>query len=144
MDSLLGEGVQFTALFAQSDYLALGAVTAMRRRGLRVPADVSVVGYDDIPVAQHLDPPLTTMRQPMREVGAAALQLVLHKIHSDDRLTGPPSRHLLTAQLIVRDSVSGSRGRRCDGPTVVGGDVRRMKAPQPPAGRPVGHVRPVL
>ncbi len=107
MENLLAEGVRFTALFAQSDYLALGAVTAMRRRGLRVPADVSVVGYDDIPVAQHLDPPLTTMRQPMREVGAAALQLVLQKIHGDERPSGPPSRHLLAAGLIVRDSVAG-------------------------------------
>jgi LacI family transcriptional regulator len=107
MENLLAEGVRFTALFAQSDYLALGAVTAMRRRGLRVPADVSVVGYDDIPVAQHLDPPLTTMRQPMREVGAAALQLVLQKIHADERPSGPPSRHLLAAGLIVRDSVAG-------------------------------------
>ena len=140
MENLLAEGVQFTALFAQSDLLALGAVTALRRRGLRVPDDVSVVGYDDIAVAQYLNPPLTTMRQPMREVGAAAIQLVLHKIHSDERPTGPPSKHLLAAKLIVRDSV---RGPAVDhGPSEPAADVRagpRSRRAQGVDGGPSGR-----
>jgi DNA-binding LacI/PurR family transcriptional regulator len=80
--NLLSRAARFTAVFAHSDLLALGAIRELRSRGLAVPDDVSVVGYDDIPVASFVDPPLTTVRQPMREVGALAAKLLL------DRITG--------------------------------------------------------
>ncbi len=102
-DQLLTSGVSFTAIFAQSDLLALGALAALRARGLRVPQDVSLVGFDDIPVASVFDPPLTTIHQPMREVGALAAGLVA------DRPAGrrtAPRRRVLKAPLVPRGTVS--------------------------------------
>lgn len=100
---LLDGGKRFTAVFAQSDLLALGAIAHLRRRGLRVPEDVSVIGYDDIPVAAFVDPPLTTVRQPMREVGALAVRLIVERGGRD---RGPAHRHLLRAPVIARKSVA--------------------------------------
>jgi LacI family transcriptional regulator len=104
---LMEAGSPLTAIFAQSDLLAIGAITELRARGLRVPEDVSVVGYDDIPVASFVDPPLTTIRQPMRQVGAKAVEILLDKIaafrsHASSR----PGRHLLRAELVVRQSAA--------------------------------------
>ncbi|HEV8229019.1 MAG TPA: LacI family DNA-binding transcriptional regulator [Candidatus Limnocylindria bacterium] len=94
-----------TAIFAQSDLLALGAIAALRARGLRVPDDVSVIGFDDIPVAQIFDPPLTTLRQPMREVGRIAARLVADR-SAGARRTPTTRRHVLRAPLVVRGSVA--------------------------------------
>src|SRR5260370_40943739 len=74
---------------AHSDLLAIGAITALRQRGLRVPADVSVVGYDDIPVARFVEPALGTMRQPMREVGRTALTVLLDGQQGPVQRRGP-------------------------------------------------------
>ncbi|MCS7283784.1 MAG: LacI family transcriptional regulator, partial [Anaerolineae bacterium] len=60
--SLLETGVSFTAIFAQNDQMAIGAIRALREAGLQVPRDVSVIGFDDIPLASYFDPPLTTLR----------------------------------------------------------------------------------
>ena len=86
-----------------SDALAIGAMHAARTLGLRVPADVSVVGYDDIDVAQYVDPPLTTVRQPIRQKGEAAVQLLLAVVHGE-----PPSdiHKTLATKLIVRASTA--------------------------------------
>jgi len=104
---LLDRGSRFTAIFAQSDLLALGAITELRARGIRVPDDVSVIGYDDIPVAGYVDPPLTTIQQPMREVGSAAAAIVIDGIvqqrAGEDRV---PVRQLLQAPLVVRGTVA--------------------------------------
>src|SRR5258708_10765579 len=81
---LLERKVPFTAIFAQSDLIALGAIRQLRDAHLRVPDDVSVVGYDDLPVAAFLEPRLTTLHHPMQEVGALAASLLL------DQLTGVP------------------------------------------------------
>ncbi len=103
---LLTAAAPFTALFAQSDLLALGALTALRAVGRKVPEDVSVVGFDDVPVARHLDPPLTTMRQPMPELGALAVALLVDRL-GQRRAEWPaePVRHLLPASLVERASV---------------------------------------
>src|SRR5207253_9454251 len=74
-DRLLSSAPTLTAIFAPSDLLALGAIAALRARGLRVPEDVSVVGFDDIPVSSVFDPPLTTVRHPMRYVGELSAPL---------------------------------------------------------------------
>jgi DNA-binding LacI/PurR family transcriptional regulator len=79
---LLEQEADFTGLFAHSDLIALGAIRRLREAALRVPDDVSVVGYDDLPIADYVEPALTTVHQPMREVGALAAGLLL------DRLTG--------------------------------------------------------
>ena len=103
-DRLLGSAPKLTAIFAQSDLLALGAIAALRARGMRVPQDVSVVGFDDIPVSSVFDPPLTTVRQPMREVGELAARLVGDRAASSRRAKG--ARHMLRAPLVIRGSVA--------------------------------------
>ena len=105
---LLAAAPHFTAVFAHSDLLALGAIAALRAGGLRVPDDVSIVGYDDIPVASVVDPPLTTVRQPMREVGELAARLITEPSGAGKRKV---SRHVLTAPLVARGSVSRPAAR---------------------------------
>ncbi len=100
---LLEGGARFTALFAHSDLIALGAIRQLRESGRSVPADVSVVGFDDLPVAAFVDPPLTTVHQPMREVGALAAGLVLDQLMDGEK--PQPASHMLPAALVVRDSV---------------------------------------
>ncbi|MFI5845984.1 LacI family DNA-binding transcriptional regulator [Catenuloplanes sp. NPDC051500] len=73
--SLLAEGV--TAIFACNDLQALGVYAAARTAGLRIPADLSVVGFDDLPVVAHVDPPLTTVHQPLIEMAIAATEMAL-------------------------------------------------------------------
>lgn len=103
-ERLLGAGARITAIFAQSDLLALGAIAALRSRGLRVPDDVSVVGFDDIAVASVFDPPLTTVRQPMREVGELAARLIGDRASGARQAKG--ARHVLRAPLVVRGSAA--------------------------------------
>jgi LacI family transcriptional regulator len=105
-DRLLATGRPFTAIFAHSDLIALGAIRRLRVEGLSVPGDVSVVGYDDVPIAAYIDPPLTTVHQPMREVGEFAAGLVLDRIAGVEREPGP---HLLPARLITRQSTAPAR-----------------------------------
>ena len=111
---LLDRGVAFTAIFAHSDLIAIGAMQALRERGLRVPNDVSVIGYDDIPVAGFMEPALTTIRQPMREVGELAAGIVLDVLAGDEALERRPAVHLLRAPVVERASVAPPRdqGRR--------------------------------
>jgi LacI family transcriptional regulator len=107
---LLDRGSHFTAIVAQSDLLALGAISELRERGLKIPAQMSVIGYDDIPVARFVDPPLTTIQQPMREVGAAAAGIVIDSIVSQRSGGMPePIRQRLHAPLVVRKSVAPPR-----------------------------------
>ncbi len=89
-------------LFAASDLMALGTLRVLEAAGRRVPDDVSVVGFDDTVVAQTCDPPLTTVRQPLRELGERAAELVLAALHDPD---SGPQHVLLPTTLTVRDSV---------------------------------------
>ena len=100
---LLGARKPFTALFAFNDVSAMGAILALREAHLRVPADVSVVGFDDIQSAAYQNPGLTTVRQPMREMGRIAAEVLLHRIRkpeSDSR----QAEITVEPQLIVRGS----------------------------------------
>ncbi|MEH0843523.1 LacI family DNA-binding transcriptional regulator [Micromonospora sp. CPCC 205711] len=74
---LLAAGVPFDAVFAHNDLSAAGALHALRDAGREVPADVAVVGFDDLPLARHTHPPLTSVRQPLREMGAAAARALI-------------------------------------------------------------------
>ncbi len=94
----------FDAAFVASDVVALGAIGALRANGLRVPDDVSIVGFDDIPLAGYFDPPLTTVRLPAFELGQAAGRALLERIA--DRAV--PARTLLQTELIVRASTAPS------------------------------------
>lgn len=90
-----------TAIFAGSDLQALGVFDAARRLGLSVPRDVSVVGYDDLPLAEWSSPRLTTVHQPLREMAETAARLVL-----DPQDDGAPARLDLATALVVRDSTA--------------------------------------
>ncbi|BCJ46413.1 LacI family transcriptional regulator [Actinoplanes ianthinogenes] len=90
-----------TAIFASSDQMALGVYEAARRRGLRVPDDLSVIGFDDLPDACWSSPPLTTIRQPLAEMGALAARTVL-RLSRGETIETP--RVELVTKLIVRES----------------------------------------
>ncbi|MFC6086015.1 substrate-binding domain-containing protein [Sphaerisporangium aureirubrum] len=92
-----------TAIFASNDRLAMGVYQAAARLGLRVPEDISVVGFDDLTPAQWVTPPLTTVRQPLREMGMAAASMVV-ALTRDEPL--PHSRLILTTDLMVRGSAA--------------------------------------
>lgn len=93
-----------TAVFAANDLLALGVYEAARRAGWRVPADLSVVGFDDLEFAQWCGPPLTTVRQPMAEMGVAAARLALTLAAGEQP---EQTRIELATTLVVRDSTAG-------------------------------------
>ncbi|MET8067944.1 substrate-binding domain-containing protein, partial [Micromonospora sp. NPDC005313] len=93
-----------TAIFAASDQMAFGVYEAIRRRGLRVCDDVSVVGFDDLPEARWASPPLTTVRQPLVEMGRLAARTVL-RLAQGEEIDSP--RVELATELVVRDSTAG-------------------------------------
>lgn len=96
-------GLDFTAILAAGDSLALGASMALTARGIEIPAQVSVIGMDGLPQAAFHNPPLTTVQMPMREIGAAALDLLR------DHVTGPgitPRRVELACGLVERSSTA--------------------------------------
>jgi DNA-binding LacI/PurR family transcriptional regulator len=90
-----------TAIFAGSDMQAFGVYQEAAARGLRIPDDLSVVGFDDIAFSELTTPPLTTVRQPMARMATEAVRLLLD---SDDRPSGPPPRVELATHLVVRGS----------------------------------------
>jgi DNA-binding LacI/PurR family transcriptional regulator len=100
----LDAGIHFTAVLAMSDVMAMGAMYAAEERGLEVPGDLSLVGFDDIDEAEHTRPPLTTVRQPVREKGAEAARLLLAAV--DRRDDQQPEHRLLKTQLITRASTA--------------------------------------
>lgn len=102
---LLATGSPFTALFAFNDISAIGAIHALREAGRRVPEDVSVVGFDDIQSAAFQNPGLTTVRQPLREMGVLAAETLLRRINAAPK---SPYPKLITVEpsLIVRGSTA--------------------------------------
>jgi DNA-binding LacI/PurR family transcriptional regulator len=106
VEQLLTRRTQFQAIFAANDQMALGAREALRRTGLNVPADVLLVGYDDIPLARYVEPPLTSVQGDMAEVGSVAALRLLELIGGH-----PPDKHvtLLPTDLVVRRSCGCGR-----------------------------------
>ncbi|MBI5282380.1 MAG: LacI family DNA-binding transcriptional regulator [Candidatus Solibacter usitatus] len=102
MESLLSLPSPPTAVFCYNDMTALGAIRAISARGLRVPADISIVGFDDLFFAQYSAPPLTTVRQPMRDMGRLALETLLQLLSG--AATQPNIK--VPGELIVRQSTS--------------------------------------
>ncbi|MFN8503245.1 GntR family transcriptional regulator [Kouleothrix sp.] len=100
--ALLTRGVAFTAVFAQIDIVAVGVLRALRAAGLRVPADISLVGFDNIPSAAHLDPPLTTVDHTVGEIGRLAVLLLQDRITG--RYDGPARRVIIQPRLVLRGS----------------------------------------
>lgn len=101
IETLLMRGAPFSAIFAANDQMAFGARLGLYRRGIRVPDDVSLVGFDDEASAAYFIPPLTTMRQPARELGQMAAQAILDMINKK-----PANLPVLTADLIIRETVA--------------------------------------
>ncbi len=98
---LLDMGARFTALVVANDQMALGAIRALRQRGRRVPEDVSVVGFDDIPEAAYYDPPLTTVRQNFAALGEQSVEYLMTLIENPDT---PLHQRVLYPQLVERKS----------------------------------------
>lgn len=92
-----------TAIVALSDLMAIGAMNAIQDRGLEVGRDVAVIGFDDVPMAQYLRPPLTTLRQPVWEIGQQAIAMLLQLLNGKP----PAERHVLIAPELVRRASSG-------------------------------------
>ncbi|MEO8041886.1 MAG: LacI family DNA-binding transcriptional regulator [Acidobacteriota bacterium] len=103
MKSLLATGEKFTAVFAFNDISAIGAIRALEEMGLRVPADVSVLGFDDIYAAAFHNPALTTIRQPLFEMGSLAARTLLERL-TEGEDAGIPEVLSVEPTLIVRNS----------------------------------------
>jgi LacI family transcriptional regulator len=111
--AMIKERVKFTAMLAFDDLTALGAIRALRQAGRHVPEDCSVIGFDDVPHAALSTPGLTTIRQPMEQMGSLAAEWVLESLDtpkSPQRAARPPglsgTLHLLPPELVVRDSTA--------------------------------------
>ena len=101
MQSLLSSGKRFTAIFVASDNVAMGAKSALREAGLRIPDDISIIGFDDIPWAKYSDPPLTTVRLPAQELASGACLMLLDLMQGSE----PEEMHkVLDTELVVRKS----------------------------------------
>jgi DNA-binding LacI/PurR family transcriptional regulator len=97
------------AVFVANDQMAVGLLRAMHERGRGVPEDVSVVGFDDIPEAAYLTPPLTTVHQPFDEVGRRSLALLMEQIEAGERIQ---RREIVSPRLVERRSVAAAPRRR--------------------------------
>jgi DNA-binding LacI/PurR family transcriptional regulator len=98
---LLNRDADFTAIVCYDDIAAIGAIRALRDHGLRVPEDISVVGFDDIQSAAFHNPSLTTIRQPLHEMGTIAARVLLQRVRGQDSV--PPSLSVLP-ELVIRES----------------------------------------
>lgn len=103
VDELLAKGAPFTALVCFNDIAAIGAIRAFRDHGIRVPEDVSVIGFDDIQSAAYHNPSLTTIRQPLRSMGSIAARILLERIRGKN--DHPPQVTVLP-ELIIRESTA--------------------------------------
>jgi LacI family transcriptional regulator len=99
IENLLEKGIEFSAVFAANDMTAYGARLSLYRRGIEVPKEVSIIGFDDQAESAFFTPPLTTMQQPAQEMGVAAADAMLHMI-SDENYKLPQ----LKTKVVVRDS----------------------------------------
>jgi LacI family transcriptional regulator len=98
---LLKQANRPSAIFASNDVMALGAMDAIREAGLNIPDDISVVGFDDVPEAVSAYPKLTTVHQPLGEMGRVGVKLLMEQIENPDT---PPKSITLATRLVVRDS----------------------------------------
>jgi LacI family transcriptional regulator len=105
-EALLDLPVPPTAIFASNDVMAMGVMDAVRTRGMRIPDDVSIVGFDDIPQVSMIRPALTTINQPLEKMGRVATQMLLDLLYHPAEVA---DRIELPTQLVVRDSCSTPR-----------------------------------
>lgn len=115
VQELLSKNRKFTALVCYNDIAAIGAIRAFRDRGIRVPEDVSVVGFDDIQGAAYHNPSLTTIRQPLRNMGATAARILLERIRAGNNHSEYPSEISIIPELIIRESTTAVPGKPVTG-----------------------------
>ena len=101
MRRLLGQHPQLDGVFAASDVMAVGALRVLRQHGRRVPHDVALIGFDDSVIARHTQPPLTSVDQPIDEMGREMVRLLLAKLDGDDR---EDHEIVLPTRLVIRGS----------------------------------------
>ena len=99
---------EYTAIFAANDEMALGVIHGLHENGIRVPEDLSVVGFDDLPMSRHFLPPLTTVRQDFHALGLRAMEVLQASIEGRQI----PQRTKIPAELVVRASSAPPRGSR--------------------------------
>jgi LacI family transcriptional regulator len=105
---LLASGRRPQALVCGNDEMTLGALTALRARRLRVPADIALTGFDDIAAAHHVRPALSTVRQPMRELGEQSVRMLLARISDPDVAR---QSVVLPTEVVIRRSCGCRRSR---------------------------------
>lgn len=101
MSSLLAKGKPITAVFASGDIMAIGAMKALKKQGLRIPEDCAVVGFDDIELSAFWEPALTTIRQPRHQIGRMAFQKLLALMQKEPLLN---TQEVLPYELVIRES----------------------------------------
>jgi len=101
-------GLNFTAIFSINDWSAIGAIDALKSKGLKIPDDVSVIGFDDAPFLDFIEPKLTTIRQPRWELGYTAAQILIERITA--KRARLPRNIVLPTELVVRQSVKRLEG----------------------------------
>lgn len=110
MSSLLRTQHDFTAIFCFNDIAAIGVIRAIHEAGLRVPDDISVIGFDDVLSAAYQKPSLTTVRQPLREMGNKGAQMLLEMIARSEYKA--PSETIMAPELIIRESTGEAKPRK--------------------------------
>jgi LacI family transcriptional regulator len=99
-----------TAIFAANDAMAIGALSALRESGVRVPEEMAVAGFDDIPLARYMDPPLSSVHVPICELGSRAVEMLLHGVtHKNDHAR---RRERVSTELVIRRSTAGASAER--------------------------------
>jgi LacI family transcriptional regulator len=106
---LMSANPELTAIFAATDEIAMGTLAAIWQLGLKVPEDVSVIGFDDISMASSITPPLTTMRQPIGEISRTVVEMAIDMVDNPQRKRADV---VLPTELIVRNSCQAPRGSR--------------------------------
>jgi LacI family transcriptional regulator len=108
-NELIQRGADFTALICYNDIAAIGAIRALMNHGLQVPADVSVVGFDDIQGAAFHNPSLTTVRQPLHQMGLVAARILLQRIRGQATF---PDLVPIHPELVIRESTCPPNAKR--------------------------------
>jgi len=108
MLQLLKVDPRTTAVFVLNDMMAIGAISSVRRIGMKVPEDISIIGFDDIELATAVNPTLTTMAQPMEEIAELATNLLIEKKQGNNE-DWYNREHLLSAKLVIRESTQQLR-----------------------------------
>ena len=108
VQELLKKGRRFTALVSFNDIAAIGAIRALRDANLRVPEDVSVIGFDDIQMAAYHNPRLTTIRQPLHDMGETAARILLQRLQG---FKDYPQEFAVPPELIIRETTAPPNGR---------------------------------